>query len=305
MMRMRTGMGAALTLLALLAAGPASARMLDPANPVDAVEIMKRTQCGVADNVPAVYRWTGRAYGRQSGQPDKLLFILEGMNIRQCVAIDDPKRGRGFRQVSREIMLYLDPKTGAVLRRWTNPYTAEEVEVLHVANDPVNGRPTHPVSADGKPYKLGLELMGDTAFMALEVPLFYTNPLAGDFQDYVGNKYHAMEIFNFSGNAKELLDTRNPTAYPAVAWVRISQWMPWMRMQGREGQMVFNAVGRKLKSYDELPKVLKDEIATNFPAYSAPPPVDDARPNETTWTVTKRWIEERRKSEGAPKTGHQ
>jgi Protein of unknown function (DUF1838) len=293
--------GAAAVAIVLAAASPADARMLDPAKPEDAVEIMKRTQCGVADNVPAVYRWTGRAYGRQRGVPDKLLFNLEGMNIRQCVTVDDPKRGKGFRQVSREIMLYLDPKTGEVLRRWTNPYTAAEVEVLHVANDPVNGRPTHPLSADGKPYRLDLQLMGDTAFMPVEVPLFYTNPLAGDFQDFVGNKYHAMEIFNFSGNARELLDTRNPTAYPAVAWVRISDWMPWMRMTGRDGQMVFNAVGRKLKSFDELPKVMKDEIATSFPTYTAPPPGDDARPNETTWTVTKRWIEQNRAKESSAK----
>jgi hypothetical protein len=290
---------ALLVAIGLASATAATARMLDPAKPEDAVEIMKRTQCGAKDGEPAVYRWTGRAYGRQDGQPDKLLFKLEGMNIRQCVAVEDPKRGKGFRQVSREIMLYLDPKTGEVLRQWTNPYTGERMDVLHVANDPVNGRPTFPFGADGTPYKVGLEVINGTALMPVEVPLFYQNPLAGEYQEYVGNRYHAMEIFDFAADAKQLLDTRNPTAYPSVSWVRISDWMPWMRMQGRDGQMVFNAVGVKLTRFDELPQMMRDEIAASYPAYTSPPPADDARPNETTWTVFKRWADEKRRTQGS------
>ena len=63
------------------------------------------------------------------------------MNIRQCVAIEDPVRGVGYRMVSREIMLYLDPETNEVLRSFANPWTGADNEVIHVANDPVNGRP--------------------------------------------------------------------------------------------------------------------------------------------------------------------
>jgi hypothetical protein len=67
-----------------------------------------------------------------------------------------------------------------------------------------------------------------------------------------------------------------------------------MKMRGRQGQLVFNAMGAKLKSYDELPKVIKDEIAANYPPYTSPPPGDDARPNDTTWTVFKRMIDAQR-----------
>lgn len=273
---------------------PSHARTLDPAKPEDALEIMKRTQCGVEDGVPAVYQWSGRVYARRDGERDKHIFNVEGMNIRQCVTVTDEKLGKGYRQVSREIMLYLDPETNKVLRNWTNPWTGKTVEVIHVANDPVNSRPNFPIGADGKPFSVNLNRINDTLFLAFEAPLYYTNPLAGDYQDYVGNKYHAMEIFDFSMKANEMLDTKNPTAYPAVAWVRISEWMPWMMMESRQGQMVFNAVGSKLKSFDELPKVLKDEIAANYPEYTAPPPADDSRPNETTWTVFKKWVDAKR-----------
>ena len=110
-----------------------------------------------------------------------------------------------------------------------------------------------------------------------------------------------MEIFDFAFEAEEMLNTKNPTAYPIISWVRISEWMPWMKMRGRQGQMVFNAMGNKLKNYDELPKVIKDEIALNYPIYNAPPPGDDPRPNETTWTMFKKWAAEKA---GKDKAGH-
>lgn len=283
-------------LLAAALATPAAARMLDPNKPEDALEISKRTQCGEKDGQPAVYHWSGKIYSRVEGERDRLLFLGEGMNIRQCVTVSDPQRGKGYRQVSREVMLFLDPKTGQVLRQWQNPWTGETVKVMHIANDPVNAHPTFPIGADGKPYTLSFNRMGDWIQMPLEVPLFYHNVLAGDYEEYVGNQYHAMEIFDFAARADELLDTKYPTAHPSVSWVRISNWMPWMKMGSRQGLIVFNAMGSKLRSYDELPAVLKSEIAANYPAWTAPPPADDARPNETTWTVFKKQVDAERQA---------
>ena len=134
-----------LTVAALAIAGAAQAkekpRLLDVSKPEDALEVAKRAQCGAADGVPAVYHWAGNVYSRVTGEPDRLLFKGEGMNIRTCVTVEDPKRGKGWRLVSREIMLYLDPKSGDVLRTWDDPWTGEKVNVMHIANDPVNQRP--------------------------------------------------------------------------------------------------------------------------------------------------------------------
>ncbi len=288
---------------AVVLTAPVAARTLDPSKPADALEISKRVQCGIADGVPAVYHWSGNVYSRVAGEPDRLLFKGEGMNIRQCVTVTDPKRGKGYRQVSREVMLYLDPKTGEVLRKWDNPWTGENVKVMQIANDPVNGRPSYPINADGTPYSISLRREGRWIFQPMEVPLFYHNVLAGNYQDYIGGKYHAMEIFDFAYEASEMLETKNATAYPIISWVRISDWMPWMKMRGRQGQMVFNATGNKLKSFDELPTVLKDEIRANYPDYVAPPPADDARPNATTWTEFKKMIDADRAAAGETQPG--
>ncbi len=291
---------------ATLAAGAADARTLDPANPQDALEISKRLQCGVSADKPAVYHWSGNIYGRSPGVRDKLLFKGEGMNIRRCVEVNDPQRGKGWRLVSREVMLMLDPKTGEVLKQWTNPYTGETVEVMHIHNDPVNGRPNFAMGADGKPLTLdSLREAGDYVFMPFEAPLFYTNPLAGDYQEYVGGEYHAMEIFDFGALKSELYDSTKPTAYPMISWVRISGWAPWMKMGSRPGQMVFNAMGRKLPGgFEDLPAVLKNEIRANYPIYEQAPPADDMRPNETTWTKFKLLTDQARKAAGTGgKTG--
>lgn len=274
---------------ASLLAAPAMARQLDPAVPADAFEISKRVQCGAADGTPTTYHFGGKVYSRVAGEPDRLLFLAEGMNVRQCVAVSDPVRGNGYRLVSREVLFYLDPATGQVLRQWKNPFTGEMVDVMHVHNDPVNSRPNFPIGTDGKPATVNLKREGRFLFMPFEAPLFYTNPLGGEYQDYVGGNYHAMEIFNFFMDADDMLDTKNATAYPGVSWQRISYWLPWMKMRSRDGGLVFTAMGSKLRGgFADLPKVIKDEIALNYPIYNAPPPSDDARPNETTWTVFKK-----------------
>lgn len=174
---------------------------------------------------------------------------------------------------------------------------------MHVHNDPVNSRPSFPNGADGKPFTASFKRQGRYLFSPFEAPLFYTNPLAGEYQDYVGNNYHAMEIFNFFMDASEMLDTKNPTGYPGVSWQRISYWLPWMKMRSRDGGLVFTAMGSKLKSYDELPLVTKDEIALNYPIYTASPAGDDPRPNETTWTVFKKRVDAKQKNAPKP-AGH-
>ncbi len=304
--RFLTGIGVA----ALLGASSfASARTLDPSVPEDAVEISKRLQCGVSADEPAVYHWSGNIYGRSPGIRDKLLFKGEGMNIRRCVEVVDAERGTGWRLISREIMLMLDPQTGEIVDKWDNPYTGKTVTVMQIHNDPVNSRsPTFPRGTDGTPYTIStLREAGPYVFMPFEVPLFYTNPLAGDYQEYVGGKYHAMEIFDFAALKDELFDSTEPTAYPMISWVRISGWAPWMEMGGRPGQMVFNAMGRKLPGgFEELPDVLKNEIRKNYPIYENAPPKDDTRPNETTWTKFKLLTDQAREAGGdtQPAGGH-
>ncbi len=274
----------------------AAPRHLDLSKADDAITAFRKVQCSTKDGEPVVYHWVGEVYSRTDGEPDRHVFDLQGMNIRQCLTVDDPVRGKGVRQVSRELMFYTDPRTGQILRQWQNPWTGKTVDVVHVANDPVNMRaPLFPIGVDGKPYKFEGRSQNGRVFMPTVVPLWYTNPLGGEYQAYVGNQYHSMEIFDFVVDEADLLDATRSRANPSIAWVRMSPWLPWMEMTGRSGLLVFNAVGQTLPDgIKGLPKVITDEIAASYPIYTAPPPGEDARPNETSWTYFKKRVDAKR-----------
>lgn len=260
---------------------------LDLATPKGAVLAQRKLSCSTEEGKDVTYHWEGRAYSRRHGEPDKHLFDVEGMNVRSCTTQTDPERGEGFKLVSREILLYLDKDTGEILRSWENPWTGEEVEVQHVANDPVNFG-DYVVGRDGRPATTSVRIDGDKYIQTSTIPLFYPNPLGGSYQNEVGGMYHATEMFNTMGDAESLLSPDTDTADALVGWVRMSDWLPWMQMRGRDGIIYFHTAGRKLGSWDELSDRMKGEIRRNYPEYTTAPPDDDPRPNMTSWKDYKR-----------------
>ena len=147
----------ALLLPALLAgtvANAAKTAKLDPNKPEDAIKLDQKMSCSLEEGKAIIYWWQGGAYSRKPGEQDRHLFNVQGMNIRHCKNFNDPKRGPGYRSVPRELLVYLDPKTNAILRNWDNPWSGAKVEVMHVANDPVNMRqPDYAYATDGTPHR--------------------------------------------------------------------------------------------------------------------------------------------------------
>ena len=274
-------------LFALALLSPTAARELDPEDPLDALTISRKIMCTSVDGEPATFWWEGQAYSRRQGERDRHLFDVEGMNTRACVADTHPERGAGFRLVSRELLIYRDPATGEALPTWDNPWTGETVDVLHVANDPVNFA-SYEKDARGAPFRWTGKLEGVLWRQTATVPLFYPNPLGGAFQAEVGGTYHATELFNFFGYAAQLLDSEISMADSHVGWSRISDWLPWMNMGGREGVIYMHTSGLRLSSRDALPESMKEEIAAHYPDYAEPPALGDDRPNVTSWIYYRR-----------------
>jgi hypothetical protein len=269
----------------------AGAGDLDLSTPEGSLEGFRKIQCSTVDGKPVYYWWRGSAYSRRMGEADRHLFNVEGMNVRQCGTLDDGKRGKGMRMVSREILLYTDPKSGEPLEEWANPWTGETVKVLQVENDPVNQRPMYPLDDSGKPAMrwFGTQLEGDW-WITSTIPLFYDNVLGGEYQKQVGPVYHATEMFNFMGDLESLLSDDRDSAAVQVGWVRFSDWLPWMEMQGREGIIYFHTAGKKVQGYDSISSVMRNYIETHAEKYRNPPPLDDDRPNETSWTYFQKMV---------------
>lgn len=274
---------------------PARAQKLDLSSPDDNVKAFRKIQASLVDGKPVVFWFQGNVYSRVPGEVDRHLFTYQAMNIRAAHTVRDPEKGYGFRLVSREVLFYMDPKTREVLKTWKNPWTGQEVEVFHIANDPVNRAPMFAKGAQG-PYTLGATFREGTGIYSAEVPLFYPSPLGGDYQPFVGGTYQAIELFNFFFPEAELLSPGDEVASATVSWCRVSQWLPWMEMGARVGQLIFNGAGRRVPGYDALPEVVRREIEAGYPEYKTPPSADDARPNETSWTYFKKRIDAKRKA---------
>ena len=278
---------AALSLFAIASASWA----LELDAPEGQLQAYRRIQCSVNDGEVVVYWWLSNVFARVPGEPDRKIFRVEGMNIRHCGTVEDPVKGTGFRLVTRELLFYMDPESGEILRQWENPWTGETNQVLHVANDPVNQPAVFAVGRGGGPFQLPFEFRGDHWWLTSAVPLFYKNPLGGDYQEYVGGTYHATEMFNFMGDVASLTNDDINTADVGVGWVRLSSWLPWMEMGDRPGILYFHTAGRKLASYNEISEAMKAEIAKSYPLYTQPPPLNDTRRNETSWTYFRKMIE--------------
>ena len=265
----------------------AQTNSLDLNDPKDALIAYRKIFCSLRDGFPVVYWWKGQVYSRIPGEKDRHLFNIQGMNIRACGRVTDEDENVGYRLVSREVMLYLEPETNEILETWYNPWLNKEVKVWNVANDPVNGKPRFPAQTQFK----GM-VENDTVMLNFVIPLFYANPLGGDYQNYIGGTYHAMEIFNYFMSKSELLSrTNDAVELVNISWTRISQWLPWMEMGDRPGLLIFTGAGLRLNSWDELPLFFKREIETNYPLFRSPPSLDDERPNQTSWTTFKEYLE--------------
>ena len=262
---------------------------------LEAMIIRMKSTCGTTEEGMTRYgMFEGRAYSRVPGEKDKHLFNVLGINTRQCNMEDDPVRGKGFRSISREIMLYLDPETNEIMDVWENPWSGAKVEVVHVANDPVNmrGIAWEKDKEGNSTAKTKYRKYGDIAVTSYEIPLFYDNPLGSDYQVYVGGAYHAMEIFNTYYDANEFTDPKvKSLGQSNIGWSRVAQWLPWMQMGDKAGVMIFNATGYSTFDEKEIWPALQKALNDRYPLYKPPPPLDDTRPNETSWTVFKKHME--------------
>lgn len=125
-----------LLLAALPAPSPAAgkARHVDLDDPVQRLEAYIRAN-GDTSGKPVVSHGTGTVYGYVPGEKPRPLFGLEVVGVSRYQKIEG-----GYLRLHREIGYYTDLATGAVIKRWFNPWLQREVDVIPIQNDPVNRR---------------------------------------------------------------------------------------------------------------------------------------------------------------------
>ncbi|HEU4530599.1 MAG TPA: DUF1838 family protein [Steroidobacteraceae bacterium] len=265
---------------------------LDLTKPLDNLVALLKLQADLS-GAPVMSGLAGQAWGWVPNDKNYLLFNTYGIG---CSRLEFSPQENGFRLYHREVLYYLDPKSGEVLQTWQNPMTGQTVEVLHIMNDPVNR--LYPLSGGRFAPPYPHTVVGDDLVFQLDV--LRAEPMPMPRAQYPlhaqQDVYQSGELWAIQGRMSEINDPKVTSASCHTAWARIGMWLPFMEMGNRPGQMVYHSQSFKLKNGAAgLPPKIREYTEKNHPKYlEAPQEWLGLTQNENTWTYSKKVIDERR-----------
>lgn len=246
-----------------------------------------RLRCSLDPNEQVITTWKGNVYLQIYQLPANHVFDVIGMNIARCL---NHSKNQEIILTTRETQLYVDINTSKKLITWTNPYTGNNVSVMHVANDPVQSI----ISTNDFTIN-GYLSSQNQVIIPTDINLFYPNPL---FQNetlryYSKEKfYQAGEYFKFFTTLNQITnETLSQVNEMDFSWSRVSPILPWMNMSMlHNGTLIFSAQGTKVSSLTEIDQVLLEEIITRIPIYQNAPDCQLNATSETSWTYFKKYF---------------
>ena len=198
-----------------------------------------------------------------------------------------------IRRVNKEVIFYTSltrlGQPADIIDSWQNPFTDEQVRVVHAINDPFNytisdtlilapedfggDRSTLPKIPLIFPWQ---DLDGETLVLATDMHLNYPNPLQAERwpRESAGPRAQVSEMMRYFVKRRDL---ENPdlTAVPYVGtWQRISPWMPWMLMGQAPGHCLFTSTMTAFGDVGRLPKHVREYAEKNCPQMLSAPTAD-------------------------------
>jgi hypothetical protein len=280
------GVGAAVLAMAAGAEGAAAQTAKIPIefdNPIWNRETAARLEADTTGK--QVYGYcTGPVCGVKPGEAVRHLFNFEVFSTIRVLRQADGS----YQRMTREAIFYTDPKTGAVLDEWDNPYTGERVKVVDVHNDPYNWviastvqPPAMPgVVSNGQAVPGGKPYLGNWSWLGPETVVltrdghgWYPNRLdpAHWPRESSGPMIQASELFRYFIRKADLEDP-SKTFLPANgSWVRIQPWLPWMLMGPAPGHVFYDGIFQSNPTPDAIPAPVMERIKTKYPTYLTAP----------------------------------
>lgn len=174
-----------------------------------------------------------------------------------------------------ELSFYTDLNTGERLRTINNPYNGKTCTLPHEVFgpnvvtlnldglQPPENFPFGKLTFDGS---LGpAHSVGDDLWVREEslVRMDSDNPAFGN---YIYN-----EIVNYRGSLAEVSDPEVTNAAATLDYHTTSNIRPWLKMDGIEGHMESQAVGKKIASVEDFPADYLQLARESFPEFIADP----------------------------------
>jgi Protein of unknown function (DUF1838) len=247
-------------------------------------------------NVLAMAKLTGDLAGagvKHGYYSGVLTGVVPGEAVRELVGIVGLSSARleklpdeaGYLLLQKEVGFFTDLASGAVLDRWRNPYTGEEVEPFHIANPAVN-RFIRPIVKDDRfydrvagtsplerPFVLPWRLAGDRAYVETRTHFWANNPLdpAIWIRESSGSKIQVSDFMSYSTSYRALSDRNSTTADYWGHWVHVRPWQPWMLMGAAPGHCLYSAVTGSARTLGEVPEQILEIARLRTPGFLVPP----------------------------------
>lgn len=232
------------------------------------------------DHRSIYFVWEGSIHAMCADEKAQHLFDCIGLNVSRCLQKED----NSWDFLSRELNLYLSPDTGELIHHWYNPWTQETLPVVHVANRYVSGT-----------FKNQFPAYYYNGTLNFKFDLFptYPNPLA-EYAEYSPEPtYQAAELFELRVPWHEATDkTRSSVSQLELSWKRIGPWLPWMKMGQRTGKLYYSAIGTRMEHFEQLPRLLQQEIEQQVPIYRDAPQQRENRSDVTSWSYFRDYFQD-------------
>jgi hypothetical protein len=232
-------------------------------------------------------RATGSVNGVRPGEAVRHLLNFEVFSTTRVVRRTDGQWDR----MSKEVVFYLDPKTGRILDEWDNPYSGERVRVVDIANDPYNwvirdwqgppalpGADLHnlpePPPEQKRPFLLHwTDFNEDTVVIEEGGHAYYPNKLdpAKWPRESAGVRVQASELFRYFIRRQDLEDASQDHLKHNGVWIRITPWLPWMLMGQAPGHCLYNGMFTKSDSLDRFNPAVLARVRERYAGYLSAP----------------------------------
>jgi Protein of unknown function (DUF1838) len=237
---------------------------------------------GSLDPKAIKYGWyTGRLMSIVPGSAGRDLIGVIGLGAARTLPRDAQGRWQLLR---RECGFFFDLASGEVLDRWRNPFTDEDVEVVHIANDPVNqliapvrgGEQLYEQAVTKKaeePFVLPWQQAGRRAFVEFHGHLWAKNPLdpAVWVRESAGPMVQISDMMTYVCDLDELQDPSLPSVSYAGNWVHVRPWQPWMLMGTAPGHLMYHCFTGSATRLEDVPPHIAKIVSTRLPAFLQPP----------------------------------
>ena len=215
------------------------------------------------------FAFPGEAWAMVPQQQNYRAFKTFGIGAGRIEEVPE-----GWRIYSREVLYYMDPDSGEILNEWSNPFLGgRTIEVMHVANDPVNGvfrregtgvlSPPYPYIAYGDDiiFQWHFYIYRDADMSRAEYPKYSA-----------GDKEQHAELWGIQGRRSDVLNPDITSGQCMLSWSRVASWLPFMEMGNKPGIMVFHSHAVKLLGGPaELPRYILDHTEKHYPKYLEAP----------------------------------